>query len=89
MHNLGVLFVRHEQHAQLALRYPDATVVKDTVFWGMVDAYRKTFRGQLLKETAFECMRQPGHGSYGRAVQVASDDRYIVFPKAGILDAEV
>ena len=82
VHCLTVFFARHERHAQLALRYPDATVVKDTMSWGMVDMYRKTFREQLLKDTADASTREAGHGSYDRAVKVATDDKCIVFPKA-------
>ncbi len=84
LHCLTVFLVRHERHAQLALRYPDTAVVKDAMSWGMVDVYRKTFRGQLLNDTAYKSMREAWHGSYGRAVKLATDDNCVVFPNASV-----
>jgi hypothetical protein len=78
-HNIRLFFCGHEKHAQLALLYPRAKVVKDTVSWAMVDAYRKTFSGQPLMKTAWDMVRS---GTYPRCVQVAEDSKYIAFPKS-------
>ena len=53
-----LFFGRHERHAQLPLRYPDAAVLKDTMSYTLVDAYQKTFRGPgaVLDQTVLVSM---------------------------------
>ena len=80
LHNLRVFWKRHEDHATLALRYPAARIIKDGLPFYLVDAYRKTFRGQKLPDTGFQTLRMKRHGSYARAVAVASQSRYIAMP---------
>ncbi len=82
LENLGAFFGRHERHARLPLMYADASVVKDAVPRSVVEAYEKTFLGEDLPETAFLSMGTAGAGSYERAMAVARDSKYIVFPKA-------
>jgi len=82
LNNLSRFFGIHEKHAQLPLLYTDAQVIKDTVPRFAVDAYQKTFRGESLPLTAHASLSAAGKGSYERAVMVATEDKYIVFPKA-------
>ena len=91
LHNLRVFYKRHESHAQLALKYPRATVLKDCLPWRLVGAYQHTFRGERLPATAFDTMRMRGHGSYTRAVAVAKAAKIIAMPlscaEAGLVAA--
>ena len=91
LHNLRIFYKRHESHAQLALKYPQATVLKDCLPWSLVGAYQQTFRGQQLPATAFDMMRMRGHGSYTRAVAVAKAAKIIAMPlscaEAGLVAA--
>jgi hypothetical protein len=73
---LSVFFQKNEKHAQLALRYPSATVVKDAVPKYLVDAYKKTFTTGFM-ETPFAYWRKYSHSS---AEKVASLG-YIAYPK--------
>ena len=82
IHNLRLFYKSHEAHAQLALRYPTATVVKDSVPFYLVDAYRNTFRGEKLLDTGFQTMRMKNHGSSVRAETVARLSQYIAMPLA-------
>jgi len=80
VHNLRVFYKSHEVHALLPLRYPTAKVVKDSVPLYLVDAYRKTFRGEKLPDNGFATLRVPGGGSYARALEVARSSKYIAVP---------
>ena len=67
LHNLSIFFKRHSAHALLAQQYGTATVFTDRVSWMLVEAYRTTFAGQDLKETAVQALRVRGEGSYDKA----------------------
>ena len=56
-------------------------MVKESLPWYVVNAYRATFRGQELPGTGFQALRMREHGSYWRACQVAASAKYIVVPK--------
>ena len=47
--NMRAFYVSHERHAQLALRYPHATVVKNTMARYLVDAYAQIFKEAELR----------------------------------------
>ena len=81
LHNLSVFFGAHERHAKLALEYPGAFVYKDVLPGPVVEAYEKTFQGQVLPRTAHACISDKEQGWYARACSVATADRCIVFPK--------
>ena len=81
LQNLSVFFGEHERHAKLALEYPGAFVYKDALPGPVVEAYERTFLGQVLPRTAHACISDKDQGSYARACSVATDDRCIVFPK--------
>ena len=44
---------RHERYARLPLEYPEASVLRDALPWGLVEAYRGTFNRSELPATAF------------------------------------
>ena len=81
-HNICHFYREHQEHARLSLRYPHATVVRDSVPWRVVQAYQRTFRGQVLEGNMQEALNKTEQGVYQRAVMVANEDRLIVFPKA-------
>ena len=59
MSNLRAFYVSHERHAQLALRYPHATVVKNTMARYVVDAYDKLLlRGQQQQQRWAQCFKR-------------------------------
>ncbi len=78
--SLQQFYVCHERHAQLALRCADATVVTNTMARYVVDAYGKTFAGEVLPATASTAL-QCGW-SYKRAKAVAEEAKLIVWPLA-------
>ena len=80
LENVSAFFAQHEGHAKLSLTYPEARIFKDAAPCVAVEAYEKTFRGQVLPQTAHACMTMAQRGSYERACSVAADDHWIVFP---------
>ena len=82
LQNLGVFFPRHQSHARLVGLYPEARVYKDAVPVGVVNAFRETFRGQVLPACGFGVLRRGGIESRNRILKVAGDSDLIVFPKA-------
>ncbi len=82
LQNLGVFFSRHQSHARLVGLYPEARVYKDAVPVGVVNAFRETFRGQVLPACGFGVIRRGGIESRNRILKVAGDSDLIVFPKA-------
>ena len=75
-------FRRHEAYALLPLKYPDATVYKDSLPKALIDAYRTTFTRQALPDTASACMKDTKRGSAWRALKVAKDSGYVAQPRA-------
>ena len=51
-HILIEFFGKHEEHAKLPLKYPNATVLTDSCALHAVDAYRHTFLGSVLHDYA-------------------------------------
>jgi hypothetical protein len=82
VHNLGAFFTQHQWHARLGALYPDARVYKDCVRLDVVNAFRETFRGQVLPDAGFGVVRQGSVEVRNRIAKVACDSRLIVFPKA-------
>jgi hypothetical protein len=80
LHNLLVFFKSNEVHAQLALRYPTANVIKDALPWRVILAYQNALAGQVLPGTGFKCMSAAGQGRYA-ATLAAADPGYIVWPR--------
>ena len=78
--SLQQFYVCHERHAKLTLLYADATVVRNTMTRGTIDAYKKTFVGEALPAIAFKAL-QCGW-SCKRAKAVAEAAKLIVWPLA-------
>ena len=73
---MHAFYGRHERHALLRIRYPDASVLQDVCSFDVVNRYRTTFRDQILRDTAFQCMqnsfdKQRQEGSWERTDTVA------------------
>ena len=79
---LANFYGRHERHAQLIHLYPQAELLKDCVPRKVVEAYAKTFLDTDSPTTAYGCVSGATGGSYDRAVAIARDDNYVVYPKA-------
>ena len=76
MSALHAFYGRHERHALPRNRYPDANVLVDVCSLDVVHRYRLTFRDQILRDTAFQCMQntfehQRQEGSWERTDAVA------------------
>ena len=80
--NFVAFFMQHQWHARLGALYPDARVYKDCVRLDVVNAFRETFRGQVLPDAGFGVVRQGSVEVRNRIAKVACDSRLIVFPKA-------
>ena len=72
----------HEPHAQMRLRYADATVVEDTLEPRVVEAYRAAWGGQAIadsvKDSILICQRE----FKAKSELVASAAKLVVFPLA-------
>jgi len=78
---LHAFYGKHERHALLRLQYPDATVIQDVCCLDVVNRYRLTFRDQILRDTAFQCMQ----GSLGGERQQGSWERTDIVARGGII----
>ena len=77
LQSLQELYKKHEQYAQLALQYPEARAVKDTMALHVVEAYRRTFDPTAMPATASKA----ADAAYAIAKRVAVEDRLIAWPK--------
>ena len=72
----------HEAHAQMRLRYADATVVRDTLEPRVVQAYRVAWGGEAIadssKDSILSCLRD----FTAKSELVASGAKLVVFPLA-------
>ena len=81
LHALRVFYRNNEFQAQLALRYPTASVIKDALPCSVILAYQNAMAGQVLPGTGFKCINASGEGRYA-ATLAAADPGYIVWPRA-------
>ena len=79
----------HQRWALLSLRYPLATVTEERVAPAMVEAYRKTFQGENLPDTADACISCTDRGAHARAQEVAAVDLCIAVPRSASVAALV
>ena len=78
---LRAFYMAHEEYARLRLQYPQATVFTDSVPWCLVEAYRRTYDGEALPDTASACMSGKGR-AFVRAKRVAEEAGYVAHPAA-------
>ena len=78
--NLGMFYYRHEEHIRLSLRYPEATVVHDTVNQLGIDYYRGAFAQISLTLSPFRAMQHKTSGFQYLSDIIAQQHRHIVFP---------
>ena len=71
LHALRVFYRNNEFQAQLALRYPTASVIKDALPWSVILAYQNAMAGQVLPGTGFQYMKAAGEGRYAATLAAA------------------
>ena len=80
LQNLAAFFSQHQKHARLVDQFPTARLHKDAVRQEVVDAFRETFRGQVLPSSGAVVLRRGGIESWNRILKVAGDSDLIVYP---------
>ena len=81
--NLAAFYVSHQIHARLHLQYPDATVYTDCIPLAVLNAFRSTFTGEVLTDTAAGVIGRPGRAlAAQRIARIAQQDGLIVHPQA-------
>ena len=79
---LSKFFFIHQAHARLHLEYPDATVHIDEVSRSTIETYRRTFEGEDLPGSAFECIGKDHSAAIMRSRLVATEHHKIIVPLA-------
>ena len=75
-------YAKHEEYARLRHRYPQASILKDTLPLALIDAHRKSFAtDEVLPDVASKMFTPKQYRGSWRAAQVAQDSGYIAFTR--------